>query len=299
MEKTIELTIKGKLTLVYGILVLSSISLAGLVYNIIQYRDFEALLAKPEVYSMSVMLIVMITFLFHIILQFLLGRLIFRHINYGILGYITLGVGLVSIMSFLFDWGALTDIGKELPMGWEIKNELRTVTMSTTVQVVFTLLTMIIAGSSISEKRDKTVRMKSVDGEKLFASLGVAGVLCGLIGLGLCLFYYMSWLNPQKYKWIVIPFTSFVLLPYLIVLMSWLIDYRKNRKESGIFDEKQIQDLKKAGFVTWILSFPFMFSVFIYNYDGLFGWIGVLWLPIFIFFSLLVFSFLSIWYYKQ
>ena len=276
------------------ILSLASLSLALTTYNVIQYFNIESLFSKPEKYSMALMIIVLSLFFIHILMFILFALFVRRHSKIGILSSITVIIGIISIISFFSTWGGLTDIFKEFPLGLEINNELQMVRSSTTIQIVFLLLLTFIS-SAYTDSSEIEPKNK-IDSEKLFTILNSSGIICGLIGISLSLTQLFLY-NRITYKWAIIPELIIVLLPYLIILVSWLTTKLKNNS-GDVFDEKQFNDLKKAGLFTWIFSVIFLLILYISNFSNLNGWLSLYWLPLYIFSSLVLFSLLSIFYNK-
>jgi len=83
-----------------------------------------------------------------------------------------------------------------------------------------------------------------------------------------------------------------ILIPYGVVVLYWLL-MRIRARFGDWHDEKQLQDICKAGFVTLLLSIPGMASLFVIG-----GLNSVLWFPHFLFLILLLFSGTTLCLYK-
>ena len=103
--------------------------------------------------------------------------------------------------------------------------------------------------------------------------------------------------NPEMYKWAVLPYTLFVILPYLVLIFGWGV-YALRDKKSGWYDEKQRSDIYKSGAFTLLISIPLMLILFLLNFEKIDGSIAILWLPFYLFVVVLVFSLTALYNYK-
>jgi hypothetical protein len=131
--------------------------------------------------------------------------------------------------------------------------------------------------------------------EALFHIVHIVGTCCGLVGLAFTMLLFFSHVPARMLSIILIPYCIFILLPYGLVLFYWLGIKRKDMcthkdVHAEWYDEKQWQDLQKAGIFTMLVSLPLMTLFFALNYvipanPGL-----LMWFPFYVFLVLVWFS---------
>jgi len=123
------------------------------------------------------------------------------------------------------------------------------------------------------------------------------GLLCGFMGLTTAALGYIfpgAW-NPNIHTVITLILLP---LPYCLVTAYWLMTKLKD-KTPGLFDEKQQLDVGRSAFWTLVLDVVIMSGLFVLNLKNLGGVTSVNWLPIFLFSSLLIFSFGNLYFGQQ
>ena len=122
----------------------------------------------------------------------------------------------------------------------------------------------------------------------IFLIVQYVGLVCGLVGLSLFslgFFFSRAW-NLDAH----VTISSIVLLmPYTLAVTYWFIT-KFQEKDRQWYDEKQLQDVGKSAFLTLTASVFFMTGLFIVNYKNLSGVISILWLPLYLFLVLFLFS---------
>jgi hypothetical protein len=149
------------------------------------------------------------------------------------------------------------------------------------VALVFTYFH--VAGFSKDQHQEFVARDSNI-----FLVVQFVGVVCGLMGLVLASlgFVFASAWSLTVHTTI----TSFILLfPYGLAVLYWLITKLREEKRQW-YDEKQLLDVGKSAFLTLVVSVVFMTALFIANYGNLSGVIRIIWLPLYLFFVLLLFS---------
>jgi xanthine/uracil permease len=123
------------------------------------------------------------------------------------------------------------------------------------------------------------------------------GVISGLMGLGLVRmgFIYASGWNPTTHS---ILGGIVILSPYGLALFYWLIT-KFQETDRQWFDEKQSQDIGKSALLTLAVITILMILLFAVNFRQLNGIISMLWLPIYLFSTLLLFSLGNIYFSKK
>jgi len=85
--------------------------------------------------------------------------------------------------------------------------------------------------------------------------------------------------------------TGFILLPSNRLLWNAEVQF-------GIHREKQKTDLLKGGTTSWLASIPITIALFLAGYVTGQGPVNVLWLPNYLFATLLVFSGSTLYYFR-
>jgi hypothetical protein len=122
----------------------------------------------------------------------------------------------------------------------------------------------------------------------IFLVVHFVGVVCGLMGLVLA---SLGFVFARAWSLLVHTTMSSIILlsPYGLAVLYWL--FTKLREENRLwYDEKQLLDVGKSAFLTLAASVVFMTALFIANYGNLSGVISIIWLPLYLFFVLSLFS---------
>lgn len=207
----------------------------------------------------------------------------------------TLIFGVISFMAVFGDIGLLSDIGKESAHGWDVSGEWLVLYLSLIPQILFyvlmfrsvmiTLKTMQISGVSVETVRD----------ENVFYAVHYTGLLCGSIGLILTTLKFTIFTTLQNLRFLVAFYNMFILTPYCLIIFFWLF-MKRHEHLSNWYDEKQFQDISRAGFFTLLLSFPAMAILYIFNYSTPGGTATILWFPFYIHIVLVFFSGTTLYY---
>ena len=269
-------------------IILAIINTVWLVYNTFKYLDIDKWFNSPEIYGMLIFIGLLVLFFSHLIINLAVVLSLKKSNSTFISGIVLLIIGAVSFIALFFHWGCLTDILKEYPAGLEIKNELKFAWISQIIHFSFSIYALIYFIKHHKSGKEKEVS-ESILGEQLFISLNIIGIVCGFTGLFIVLLDSLFIVNPHSYKWAIIPYSFFVLAPYLIILTGWFIHSIRN-KLSVLYDEKQKSDIYKSGMFTLLISIPLMLILFILNYNTIGGAVSILWLPFYLFIVLSVFS---------
>jgi hypothetical protein len=122
-------------------------------------------------------------------------------------------------------------------------------------------------------------------------------MISGLMGLGLTSlgFVYSSGWNPTTHS--LLGGIS-ILSPYGLALFYWLI-IKFQEKDRQWFDEKQSQDIGKSALMTLGMNTVLLIVLFAFNIQYLNGIISMLWMPIYLFSTLFLFSLGNIYFSKK
>ena len=278
-------------------IIIAFVNAAWLGYNTTQYLDIDQWFEKQEIYVMGIFIGLLVLFFSHLIIGLTIVLTLREKTSTFLSGIILLIIGSLSFIATFFHWGALTDILKEFPAGLEIINELKSVWLAHILHSSFIIYTLIYL---FKTKRIKSSNNQSysIIGEQLFVSMNIIGIVCGITGLLIVTIDFYFRVNPQSYKWVIIPYSLFIFIPYLITLSGWFFQAIKD-KQSGWYDEKQRFDIYKSSTFTLLASIPLMFLLFLFNYESTNGIVSILWLPFYLFAILFIFSISSLYNFKS
>jgi len=190
----------------------------------------------------------------------------------------TLFIGIISFMCIFGDVGLLSDIGKESQYGWDVKGEWIVLYLSLIPQLVFYFFMFITAISGLRLSRNVHLSDRNVRDETVFYAVHYTGLLCGGIGLLQTVTVLFIRTTITNLKLLVIYYNTFILAPYCLIALYWLF-MKFREKPAEWYDEKQFQDISKAGFLTLLVVLPFMTVFYLTDYTSPGGPAGVLWFP--------------------
>ncbi len=200
----------------------------------------------------------------------------------------------ITILSLLFIFGdiaLINDIGKQYKAGlsqpeWAILYLLMAFQFSSALILTYANLFKLRKGQLKYVARDSNI----------FTTVQYVGLICGSIGLtsaSLGFFFPRAW-NLHTH----VTLSSIILLtPYVLAVVYWFIS-KLQEKPRQWYDEKQLQDVGKSAFLTLVLSLVSMIGLFIANYHNLGGVVSMIWLPLYLFLVLFLFSAGNLYYSK-
>ena len=202
------------------------------------------------------------------------------------------------------DFAALSDLGDDyLKAGHDCILEWTWLYTGLVIHFIFYTTAIITLYRSLKKTKIlNKLEVKVID-ETLFEVTQLVGIVCGLAGVVFTLFAYFVIGNakppgPAWLTWIIFAYCLVILIPYFSIILYWIVKLILNKNRS-VYDEKQKQDLFKAGFTAWIISIPVMLIFLLLNVGkGNFASI-VLWFPLYVFINLFVFSSATIIYFKK
>jgi uncharacterized membrane protein len=196
---------------------------------------------------------------------------------------LVLGV-VLSLLGIFADVALLGDIGKQYKHNlsqpeWGILYPVMGFQFITAL-----LFTYLHLSGSLMQKQLKHVARDS----NVFLIVQYVGIVCGLLGLSLSSLGFVF-----SRAWSLLIHTSLssviLLVPYVLVVICWFLVKLQEKKRQW-YDEKQIQDIGKSAFLTLVISVFLMTGLFAANYNNLGGVVSVLWLPLYLFLALFLFS---------
>jgi len=202
--------------------------------------------------------------------------------------------GSVLCLLFVFsDVALLQDIDKQYKLGLD-QPEWSLVYPIMIFQFIAAIIFMVF--HLFGFKKENQVE-DVVKDSNIFLVAQYIGIICGLSGFilsGLGFFFPSAW---NLYVHTII--SSIVLLiPYALIVGYWLA-IKLKEDISDWYDEKQIQDVGKSSFMTLAISVVFMICLFALNFNNLNGVVSMIWLPLYVFFVLTLFSFGNLYFSKK
>lgn len=128
--------------------------------------------------------------------------------------------------------------------------------------------------------------------DTIFIAVHIIGIICGLTGLAINFGFMRRDPSDRDMSRFIVTYCV-ILIPYGIAVLYWLL-MRIREQFGDWYDEKQLQDICKAGFVTLLLSIPGMAALFVIGEP-----MGTLWFPHYLFLILLLFSGTTLCLYKS
>jgi hypothetical protein len=229
-------------------------------------------------------------FLFFHIVSFIFIAIQFKDFKKAsVLRIIALILGIASCIFILNDIACLSDIGKEYAEGLEVEFEWKSLYATNVLHGIFFLIMLATGIEALIHRRKQAVSKTAIKDEVLFTVVHSIGVICGAVGLlGAFAAFIENRAHPLLHY--TFPFLFILTLtPYCVLAGYWLI-LKFKEKPAEWYDEKQFQDISRAGLVTTLLTIPFMALHYIVNYASPLGPIHILWFPFYLYFVNLIFS---------
>ncbi len=277
---------------------LSVVSVTWLVFATAAALDIESWVANTGTAHDLLGLGLLFTFIAHIVMLAMIVVAIRTLDQVRLLGAASLLLCSVSTILLVSDWACFHDIAREYPAGIEISGELSALRIGLAVHYAYLLCQIALSVCFIAALRSLHIGKSTRPGENLFNAVHVLGVVCASVGLTITAEMNSLDLPVSAWKWSVLPMLSVVVMPYAFVFLSWLYGARREA-DAGLMDEKQKTDLLKAGTTAWIASIPVTVGLFIVTYGNSQGAGSVLWLPAYLFTSLMIFSASTLYFFRK
>jgi hypothetical protein len=210
---------------------------------------------------------------------------------------LALVTGILSGLMLLADIALLSDIGTQYTMSLETQGEWIILFISYGLHVVSLVLIVMTVFSNL--QREKGPAERVLKDEVLFLSLHSTGVICGMLGLMGVITGLFSGFSLWIMEGLIVTLSGLILSPYLVILFIWLFRCFLGNLGPSL-DEKQSQDLARAGMFSMIISLPMMVGFFGLQVSSFSqeAW-SVLWMPLLIFLVLTIFSGLVLGYFRS
>ena len=208
---------------------------------------------------------------------------------------IALILGIFSCVMLLGDIACLSDIGNEYKQRGLAEGEWHVLYRIAEIRCVclFAQIACLIEAFILWRKirADEAV----LKDEVLFTLIHCIGAFCGGAGLFFAnVAFAVRILHPMLYFTFPILFVL-TLVPYCFLAVYWLV-LKLKEKPADWYDEKQFQDISKAGLISMFATVPFLAAIYIFNYNVPKGPIDILWFPFYLYFVMFVFSLTSLYF---
>jgi hypothetical protein len=293
-------------TLILICMVLAFVSLVWLGYNSSMYLQIEKLFIRPKIFVNLMSVGLLILFINHLVI--ILSAIISLKKSPGIslAGIILTVFGVISLIFLLFHLVALDQLEEDFQYKDPYSSMLRFAWATQIVLLSFFLYSFIYF-MVLYKNGDKYITTKSISREQIFVAMNIIGIVCGVVGILLVLFFSQAYnVVRLKIAYKIIPY-CIVLLPYLLSLAGWGIRYFRD-KRSGWYDEKQYSNINRSGLVALLVSLGLTIGLAIFYFHkipdvfgkiDISGVITVLLLPFYCFVVLFVFSVTALYKFKN
>jgi hypothetical protein len=277
------------------------VSIGWLVYDFIAY-DFlyskmsrlESLTAVDVTIANFIWLGLAVFLVFHII-GFIAVASQFRYFRKAsALRILALAAGILACIMILVDVAGLSDVYNEYEKG-RVAGEWRLLDTVAAIRGIFFLAIIANLFEAFIQSRKIRKDEKVIKDEVILILLHCVGVFCGIVGL---FFSNAAFVFRPAHTQLQITFPFlfvFALIPYGLLAGYWLA-VKLKEKPADWYDEKQFQDISKAGLLTMLVTIPYLGMVYIFNYGVPKGPIHILWFPFYLYFVMLVFSLTSLYF---
>jgi hypothetical protein len=129
--------------------------------------------------------------------------------------------------------------------------------------------------------------------ESLFVVSHILGITCGAIGL-IATFLWQEMVVKTH-------FFEFLIILFGLIFVYWamILKARKTAKISDMLDEKQIDNMIRAGAVTLYLVSCMMLIMFFLSSNKVFTLEGKIWFLFYFFITLVIYSASTLFYFKK
>ncbi len=274
-------------------IILSIVMLSLITGNILILSDLQAAtadgLVTAEWMGWAVAVILIVSGLIHIFgLTNLAAQ--FKHFrNDKLLRSAAFVIGFLSLFFIAADTMMLSDIGHEYLFGMDVSGEWRIVFTGQAIHILFAVLLLIQCTAAGRILKKKKAAVAVVKDESLFLTVNQIGVISSILGL-ICLLVLLGSGLPQTNIAVLSFFLYIVfLVPYGLAAACWFFTKRKE-KPAEWYDEKQFADITRGALITLLLT-TLLFIVFYFlSSFEIMSVPAQLLFPIYLFFSLLIFS---------
>ena len=297
------LVLSEKITLSFSI-----ISILALIYNFILYARIEiktinlgplnTLISKTEIYA-GISIILIILFHFSAILTIILK--LKADVRESIFLSFIFFISFISLIMVFGDFALIGDIVKEYNAGLPgIESEFAVLYSSQFLHLLFYCLVIIfiILNNRVKKPTNRADAEMPLKDEAIFINAQYIGIFTSV--LGLAILASLSIFSPLwAIKKGIVTVCAVLVIPYAAIVIYWLVIKIRERVTEW-YDEKQFQDVAKAGLVSFLSSIAILAIFFvIQNTLRKFLLLGVIWFPLYFFIALLIFSGTILYFSKK
>jgi hypothetical protein len=272
---------------------LGIIASCGMIYNLTLFTylrprvlNFEALSEQTILLGDLTALSLILIGVFHLCTVITLLLQITVQKSASTLKVIVGVIGIISGLLLLSDLALLSDIGKEYVEGWDTSSEWTILFINHSLHTLFALL----AFPALMVKGKGQIEEIAAKDDVIFAAAHTTGLLCGGIGLVVVILALAAPLPTWLLATLSIPIGLLIILPSLLAVGVWLF-MKRREKVNEWFDEKQLQDISRASLWTLALTLPCMIAVgIVQRVNGPGSAWDFVWLPLYIFLNMTLFS---------
>lgn len=221
----------------------------------------------------------------------------------------------VLIFSFIMifgDFALSSDIIKEYKAGLTLEQgilaEFIILYLSQLLHLAFFILIIILL--VIIKKRDTSIQLPETENtslqlvkdEAIFINAQYVGILTAIAGI--IILSAMALISPLwTIKKGIVMVCAILVFPYVAIVAYWFF-LKLRERITEWYDEKQFQDLTKAGLITFLSSMLILVALFLFQnlYDKtdlVLGFVNTVWFPFYFFIVLLIFSSIILYLNKR
>ena len=300
MKKLLGLS--EKVTLSFSI-----ISIIGFIYNFILYVRIDirtinsglinTLTGNSETYAGISIILIIIFHLFAILTIILRLKVIDRE---NIFLSFMFFISIISLIMIFGDFALISDIVKEYNAGLSgIESEFVILFFSQSLHLLFYFLIIFSVILSNKAKRlpdryDSEIPLKD---EAIFINAQYIGIFTSVLGLAILV--SLSIFSPLwAIKKGIVTVCAVLIIPYVAIVIYWLV-IKVRERVTEWYDEKQFQDVTKAGFVSFLSSIAMLAIFFVIQNISKFLILNVIWFPLYFFIALLIFCGTILYFNKK
>src|SRR5665647_846019 len=296
------LVLSEKITLSFSI-----ISILGFIYNFILYIRIEirtinlgllnTLTSKTEIYAGISIILIIIFHLSAILTIIMKLKAVERESIF--LSFIFF-ISIISLIMVFGDFALITDIIKEYRAGLPgIESEFAVLYFSQFLHLLFycLIIIFIILNNRVKKRTNRSDTEVPLKDEAIFINAQYIGIFTSV--LGLAILASLSIFSPLwAIKKGIVTVCAVLVIPYAAIVIYWLVIKIRERVTEW-YDEKQFQDVTKAGLVSFLSSITILAIFFVFQNTCKFPLLSVIWFPLYFFIALLIFSGTILYFSKK
>jgi hypothetical protein len=288
------LTLSEKITLSFFL-----ISIFAFIYSLtlyiridirtINFEVINTIISREQIYAAISIILIFIFHLSAILTIILKLRAVNRESIFLSFIFFT---SIISLIMIFGDFALMSDIVKEYKAGVPgIESEFAILYFSQFLHLLFycLIIAIIILDNrikKISVQPDAELPLKD---EAIFINTQYIGIFTSVFGLAI-----LITLSASAPLWAIkkgiVAMCALLIIPYAAIAIYWLVIKIRERVTEW-YDEKQFQDVTKAGLVSFLSSIIILTIFFVLqNAFKKFLLLNVIWFPLYFFIALLIFS---------